>query len=139
MKGFTLAEVLIATVLVCIVAMGALSVAVTGRMGPGRMSRRAAAAMSVQRLSETLKNFVAADTLTVAGPGGAPANGWSLPGDACSCNALSSGAHTLDPKLWLSQLSAAPYNGTIGYTVVNAATANGPEPTVTFSVGWTEP
>ncbi|MBI3554558.1 MAG: prepilin-type N-terminal cleavage/methylation domain-containing protein [Elusimicrobia bacterium] len=139
MKGFTLAEVLIATLLVAIMAMGAFSVALTGRAASSKGPRRAAAALAVQRVSETLKGFVTADTALALGPGGAGPNGWGLPGDRCNCYALQAGPHELDPALWLPQLAAAPYSGTISYTVASAATPNGLRPTATFSVAWTEP
>jgi len=138
-KGFSLAEVLIATMVVGLMAMGAFSVALTGRTGSGKTARRTAAALDVQRVAENLKNFTTPDVLVAPGPGAGWPNGWALPGDLCYCYAFQTGLHRLDAAQWLPEFSGPPYNGSISYTVVNDPTPDGARPTVNFKVDWTEP
>ncbi len=138
-SGNTLIEVVIAVLLVGIMVTGMMSVAVTGH-GSGRVTHRAAAALAGQNLLDALKAYVTADQTLVKGPGsGAGQASWRLPGDSCGCYALASGMHALDASLWLTALAGAPYQGTISYTVTNAATPNGDQPTVALSIAWTEP
>lgn len=135
-RGHTLIEVVVSMLLIAVMAALSMPAFLTGRMSEGRSQRRDAAADAVQRLSQELKNYVTADRSIVNGPG-AGADGWSLPGDRSNTWALAAGQHDLDPALWAAALT--PFQGTISYAVTVRATPSGPEPTVTFQVGWQEP
>lgn len=137
-KGFTLVEVLVGIVLVAVVVVSSMGVAVTSTGNAGRMDRRREAAQRVRALSDALRGYVTADPSLAAGPGDGP-DGWRLPGDACACAALAAGRHELDPGYWLGSLAAAPYGGTIAYTVTYDVAAAGAQPTVAFDVAWSEP
>lgn len=129
-------EVLISIMLVAIICSSFLSVALTGRMSAERVKRRAAALFAVRRVSEALKAYVTADPALAAGPGGG-FDGWRLPGDQSGLSALAAGRHPLDPVIWAAEL--APVSGRVEYDVAVRMTPSGPEPTVTFKIGWDEP
>ncbi len=136
--GYTLLEVLIALVIVCVIVVSSFSVTLVSRQNRGRIDRRTAAALATREVAQKLKMFVTADRTLAHGPD-AGVDGWSLHGDRCNCYALADGQHNLDPAVWMPSLAAAPYNGTISYTVATTPTAVGPQPTVTFAVNWSEP
>ncbi|MEQ1917910.1 MAG: hypothetical protein ABL955_01815, partial [Elusimicrobiota bacterium] len=98
--------------------------------------RRTQATQVMRRVSETLKMYRTASTTVLPGPGSAP-NGWGLAGDACACPAFQNGLHILDPAVWAPELAAV--GGTVSYTVTSLNTNLGPQPTVAFSVNWTQP
>lgn len=135
-RGSSLAEVVIAVLIVAMMAAPIMSVALTSTMSSGRSSRRVAAAESVRRVSEHLKSFVTADTTVAQGPGQG-IDGWVFPGDDSTLYALHAGHHDLAPALWVPDL--VPYQGRISYDVSLATTTTGPQPDVVFSVTWTEP
>ena len=135
-QGYTLVEVVIATLIIAMMAGPMMSVALTGRMSVGRTDRRVAAAASVRRLSETLKAFVTADRTLALGPGSG-ADGWTLPGDDSGAYALAAGHHALQVSQWAPALAA--YQGAIAYDVAVRSTPSGPQPDVTFSIAWSEP
>ncbi len=135
-RGSSLAEVVIAILIVAMMAAPIMSVALTSTMASGRGSRRVAAASAVRRLSEHLKSYLTADAAVTAGPGQGP-DGWNLPGDLSAMPALRAGHHELTPGLWAPELSA--YQGRISYDVTLGSTTTGPQPNVVFNVTWTEP
>lgn len=126
-------ELLVALLIIAGVSITLFSVALTGRQAPGRIERRAAASLAGKKVLESLKDYVTADIAGPAGPGVAP-NGWGLRGDSCGCWALAVGQHRLDASIWMPGLAAAPYNGTIAYTV----TQDGEMPTAALDISWTE-
>lgn len=135
-RGSSLAEVMVAVLIVGLMTGPIMSVLMTGTMAAGRTGRRVAAAASVKRLAENLKSFVTADRSFVNGPGTGP-DGWSLPGDASGLGALDEGHHRLLPSVWTPELE--PFSGQISYDVFVDSTPAGPVPTVSFSVSWNEP
>lgn len=137
-RGTTLVEVLISVLLIAIVAGATFSVGLVARQNAGKRFRKLAAARASQKVLEALKSYVVADTAIIPGPGAAP-NGWGLPGDSCGCYALAGGRHELDPSLWLPELAAAPYGGTIAYEVALRPSATGPIPDVRLDIDWSEP
>lgn len=136
-RGSTLAEVVVAVLIVAMMAGPIMSVALTSTMSSGRGARRVQAASDLRRVSEHLKAYVTADRSVAPGPGVGP-DGWALPGDSSGLGALEPGHHELAPARWAPDL--APYKGTISYDVALATrTPSGPQPDVTFSVSWEEP
>ncbi len=135
-KGFTLAEVVIAMLVVMVAAPASRATAMTGRQAAGRTGRRVQAAQAARGVAEALKLYQPADITAAPGPGGPP-NGWGLPGDLCGCAALRNGVHNLSAAVWAPDLAAQ--GGNISYTVTTKATALGPQPTAAFDVTWTEP
>jgi len=135
-RGSTLAEVVIAILLVAMMAAPIMSVVLTSAMSSGRGARRVGAASDVRRVSEHLKAYVTADRGVVRGPG-VGADGWTLPGDASGIGAFEVGRHPLSPALWAPDLAA--YQGKIWYDVSMSTTPAGPQPNVTFGVSWEDP
>lgn len=135
-EGYTLVEVIIATMLVAMMTVPIMSLALTSRMSSGRLERRLAAANAIREISEKLKLYVTADRALAAGPGEG-LNGWSLPGDRSGLPALAAGRHQLSTEIWAPALQ--PYKGEISYEVKPLATPAGPMPDVTFLVEWVEP
>jgi len=163
-SGFTLVEVVIAMLVAAVVVTSVFSVSLTARKASAFSDRKIAANYAAKRLSDMLKNYVAADIST---PGNGPNGNWCLPGTVCtgcaaapagcaltSCYALdmtsgctinataaTSGSTTLIPAAF----TAAPYNMTMTYTVKdeNGSTGLGSlstaRPTVSITVNWTEP
>lgn len=82
-RGTLFIEVLISIVIVGIAAMMVFSVAIYANRAQAEVEPYAAIETSVQGLSDALKNYVAAEISTSAGPGGR----WALPGDDSSCKA----------------------------------------------------
>lgn len=134
--GSSLIEVVIATLLALIAGSSIAAMALTGNQLKETSLRRTQATQVMRRVSESLKQYRTASTTVLSGPGGAP-NGWGLPGDACGCAAFQNGRHVLDPAVWAPELAA--YGGTVSYTVTTRNTNLGPQPTVDFSVNWTQP
>lgn len=137
-RGFSLIEVMIGTLLMGLVATSVFGVALSTSQNSGRIGRKTAASLVGRKIMEQLKNYVTADTIGTTGPGAAP-NGWGFPGDDCACYAFSTGTHNLDATLWLPELAGPPYNAKLSYTVTNAATGNGNQPTVSLNIGWNAP
>jgi prepilin-type N-terminal cleavage/methylation domain-containing protein len=139
-EGFTLVEIMIATLLIAIMTTGLCSVALNSRKGVGPAKRKIAAAEAGRRLLEQLKGYVTADKDSGDLPGpGAGSKGWTLPGESCGdCFALSAGTHELDPGIWLPS-DLASYNGKISYAVTSLSTPNGNQPTVKLTITWDEP
>lgn len=121
--------------LIGVMASSFMSIALTGRMSRGHIERRVAAAASIRRASETLKTFVTADRSLARGPG-IGADGWRLAGDRSGLAALDPGHHDLDAGVWAPELVDS--GGSFGYDVTVHSAPLGPQPTVVFSVSWSE-
>jgi hypothetical protein len=135
-QGYTLVEVVVATLVVAATASLIMSVALTERLSSTRASGRLAAAFAVRRVSENLRVFVTADPSLARGPGDGP-DGWRLPGDRSGLDALDAGHHDLDPAVWAPALTRD--GGSISYDVTVARTPSGPQPDVTFRASWGRP
>ena len=135
--GQTLIEVVIASLLLAMMTVTIMAAALSGRKLTARTTRRLQAAAHARQAAEALKAFVVADQTIVSGPG-TGSNGWALPGDASGMSALQQGTHALSPAMWLPDLAAPPYNGTISYDVTVRQTPQGPQPDVVFNVQWTD-
>lgn len=129
-------EVIVSILLLAMMATPIMSVALSGRMASGRADRRIAAAAAIRRVSEHLKAYVTADATLARGPGDGD-DGWRLPGDSSKLPALGPGHHELEPARWSPALET--YSGRISYDVEVRSTPSGAQPSVSFSVSWTEP
>lgn len=167
-SGYTLVEVVIATLLTAVMVTSVFSVALTSKQGGGKSERKLIASQAAKRMSAGLKNFVtgcSCDAVTgacgadcgLAGfEGPTPRAGvasWYM-NDPANPNpdnrivdsrgdvwALADGVHTITgPGAIPAWFQAAPYNGRVVYTVDNSVIVNGrPVPRVTMDVQWTEP
>ncbi|MDX6770257.1 MAG: type II secretion system protein [Elusimicrobiota bacterium] len=159
--GYTLVEVVIAVLLTSIMVTSVFSVALTSKQGGGKSDRRLVAAQAAKRMTSQLRNFVtgcdcnattgvcSAASCTIQGP--TPRAGvasWYLNDPTNAVNdsrgdvwALASGVHTITGTGVLpAWFLAAPFNGSVQYTVDNSVVVNGrPVPQVTLDVVWTEP
>lgn len=156
-EGYTLVEVVIATMLIAIMASSVFSVALTAKQSGGKAQRKLIAAQVSKQVTGALKNYVTADfSDPTRGPNANNAvNRWSLESvnppvdciDHAGTNeyALTPGSHTITGILpgWLE---AAPYLGTLKYHVCAAGCANSMQasdgsfiPGVTVTIDWTEP
>jgi prepilin-type N-terminal cleavage/methylation domain-containing protein len=159
-RGFTLIEVVAAMLVSCVMISAVFSVALSNKQTNARSDRRLVAAQAAQSLTLKLADYVTADasntptTLALA-PGGL----WSLPGDSLGnvyalCGTAAGTAHVLGAASPLvpTQISAAPFNGTLTYTVTWAAGCNvacpgflsaipvvNCQPKVDVKATWTEP
>lgn len=134
-RGFTLVELIIATLMIGVIAGAMMSVTLTGRMSVGRVDRRVAAAAAVRGVSEALKAYVTADRTLAQGPG-VGADGWTLPGDLSVLPAFAAGHHELSTGRWAPVLAAQ--GGRISYDVTLRQTGSGPQPDVRFAVSWSD-
>ncbi len=160
-RGFTLLEVMVATVIASVLAVALISVALSTKTSSVHMDRRLLAAQTTKALQSALKAYVTGDPTSVkpglCGPNtawGSPSacstDMWCLktavqtdtqPGGANPCWALNPGTHTIgctaageDSRCFLPYaLRRIPYNGTLVYTV------SGSPPKVSINVNWTEP
>lgn len=166
--GYTLVEVVIATLLTAVMVTSVFSVALTSKQGGGKADRKLVAAQTAKRMTAGLKNFVTgcscdatsgvcgADCGLAGFLGPTPRAGvasWYLndPTNANAQNriidsrgdvwALASGVHNVTgPGAIPAWFQAAPYNGYVTYSVDNSVVVNGrPVPRVTLDVVWTEP
>ena len=160
--GFTLIEVMVATMITAALAVALVNVALTTKTTSVMLDRKVLAGQATKALQSALKAYVTGDPLSVksglCGPNtynGAPlacnTNMWCLtnavqvdttqPGGANACYALNPGTHTIycnasgeDSRCVLPwALRQPPYNGYVVYTVT------GSPPKVTINVNWTEP
>ena len=134
-NGFTLIELIVATLMIGVIAGAMMSLTLTGRMSVGRVDRRVSAAAAVRGVSEALKAYVTADRALAQGPGAGP-DGWTLPGDLSVLPAFGAGHHELSTAQWAPALAAQ--GGRISYDVAVRQTPSGPEPDVSFSVSWND-
>jgi len=128
-------EVCVSVLLVALMSAPIMSTVLTSSMSSRRGDRRMSAAAAVRGVSEHLKAFVTADRTLVRGSGEGT-DGWTLPGDRSGMYALAPGRHELDAARWAPGL--ADCGGQIAYEVVVRASPAGPEPTVTFTVSWSD-
>lgn len=128
-------EICVSVLLVAMMSAPIMSTVLTASMSSRKADRRISAAAAVRGVSEHLKAFVTADRSLVRGPG-AGGDGWHLPGDQSGLAALEAGRHELDPVRWAPGLVSC--RGQISYDVRVRQTRTGPEPTVTFSVSWSD-
>lgn len=136
--GFTLVEVVVASLLLLVITVPIMSAALGGRSLTARTNRRLAAAGAMRRVSEELKAYVVADASLAQGPGSG-GDGWALPGDQSGLRALAAGHHELTPSVFLPSLAGAPYNAVLAYDVAVRQTPQGPQPDVVFDASWSEP
>lgn len=136
--GYTLIEVVIASLLLMMMTIPIMTAAFSGRQLTAKTTHRQVVAAAVQQAAEELKAYVVADQTLAKGPGDGP-TGWLLPGDQSGLTALAAGHHELSPSVYLPSLAAAPYDGTLSYDVTVRATPQGPQPDVTFNAKWSEP
>lgn len=171
--GFSLVEVMVAMLIGAVMVTAVLGVSVTAKTGGAKSTRRQMADQGIAQLSAELKQYVTAcGCKKSSGDCSLPAGGctlvtgpnsnnagiatWYLNGAAGAVGnisdsmgnvwALTCGAHTI--RGVVPALEAAPYNGSITYTVAGwpsaaacTASAPGPNdtPVITFSANWTEP
>jgi type II secretory pathway pseudopilin PulG len=159
--GYTLVEVVVAVLLTSIMVTSVFSVALTSKQGGGKSDRKLVAAQAAKTVTSQLRNFVTgcdcdADTgvcvaasCTVQGPTpragvgswyfNDPAN--NVFDDRGDVWALTSGRHVITGTGVLpAWFLAAPYSGSVQYTVDNSVVVNGrPMPRVSLDVVWTEP
>ncbi|MBI5883076.1 MAG: type II secretion system protein [Elusimicrobia bacterium] len=96
-RGTTFVELMVATVLLASAASMVGSVFLSGSQQSARAQRREEGSVCLQQLMDELRNYVTADTGTVAA---APGGSWALPGDGCgSCWALQPGKHDVTARL----------------------------------------
>lgn len=166
--GYTLVEVVIATLLTAVMVTSVFSVALTSKQGGGKADRKLVASQAAKKMTAQLKNFVTgcscdatsgacgADCGLAGFLGPTPRPGvasWYLndPNNANLQNriydsrgdvwALASGVHNVTgPGALPAWFQNAPYNGYVTYSVDNSVVVNGrPVPRVTLDVVWTEP
>ncbi|MBI5208626.1 MAG: hypothetical protein HY927_01475 [Elusimicrobia bacterium] len=95
-RGSSLAEVLIATVLLASAVSTVAAVILSGLQQGGLMGTREQVALLTQGLLGELENYVTADP---APSPEAPGGSWALPGDSCACWALEERTHDVTARL----------------------------------------
>lgn len=133
-RGNTFVEVMVSVLLFAIIVGTVFSVPLAAKRAKLKTDQKVAAALAGKQVLETLKAYVTADPAAGRGPGEGT-NGWSLPGDACRCYALSPGVHVLDAATWFAPYAGPPYNAALSYTVAAA----GAQPDVTLKIDWNNP
>lgn len=122
-KGFTLAEVCVAALLLAIGATGIFAVVLTCRYTTKNNQVREEMHHYARKVTEDLRGYVrTVENTTLVN---APGSNWIFPGDSstspCRDWALEACDHNVDALL-PAHLRAAPFNGTMTYTV---STPNG--------------
>ncbi|HEX4048634.1 MAG TPA: prepilin-type N-terminal cleavage/methylation domain-containing protein [Elusimicrobiota bacterium] len=166
--GYTLVEVIVAMLISCIMVTAVMGVAVTSKEGSGKAMHHLMFNQGIAQLSAEVKQYVTACGCTKAGAcpapnctevlgpntnnagvgtwylNGAPGAAGNLVDSMGNVWALACGAHTITGVV--PTLEAAPYNGSITYTVsypVSGTCAGTPTatdaPAVSFAANWTEP
>lgn len=133
--GFTLVEVVIATLLLAVGVAGVFSVTLTARVQSKRHAGRDKINQYGRRLGEELKSYVTADITNLQG---APQNSWRHPNDTCTQWALSETCtHDVTSMLPLD-LRSPPYNARLTYQVYAPVKAQDPR-RVEISMTWSDP
>lgn len=142
-RGSTLAEMVIATMLLAIVVVGVYAALYAAAAGTRHGGLRQQGALFARQLEEELKNYVTADTAVLAGAPGAPP--WHLPGDACggcsgggSCWALAEGC-THDVTARLPAEYRDGYGMTLRYAVTLETVAGRTLRRARIDADWTRP
>lgn len=135
-KGFTLAEVSIAALLLAIGATGIFAVVLTCRYNVRNNQAREEIQHYARKLTEDLKGYVRSTDSTDAT--NAPAGTWVHPNDPSNSWALEVGEHNVTTLL-PDYLRDAPFNATMRYTVSlsDAGNTNSPRQ-IDVRVQWTE-
>jgi len=135
-RGFTLIEVVIATMLMAVGVTAVFSVALTARYRMNRNLLKSRMSQEARRLSDDLKNFVTYDSTIVDG---APGSAWRLPDDQCSQWALSEYCvHDVTGRL-PGDLRKAPVSASLAYSVSVEPRGHGYVRKVDIQMRWTEP
>ncbi|MBI4424343.1 MAG: prepilin-type N-terminal cleavage/methylation domain-containing protein [Elusimicrobia bacterium] len=108
--GFTLAEVMIAALIMAVGTSAMLSVTLSTRTQLIRTGIKDQMAQESRQLLQKLQFYVAQD-----GVAGSPQGGWSIPGDIVS-GALTNGPHVATDLL-PDHLKGAPHEATLEYFV----------------------
>lgn len=133
-KGFTLAEVSVAALLLAIGATGIFAVVLTCRYNMRNNQAREEMQHYARKLAEDLKGYVR--TVDSTDATNAPGGSWVHPSDPSGSWALTPGEHNVTTML-PAYLQAAPYNATLRYTVSIGATNDSPRQ-VDVRIQWTE-
>ena len=96
--GFTLVEVVVASLVSAMMITSFFSIALTSRMQTGRSNRKLAASQQAARVLEKLRGYVADPTVYNTGYLQLP-NAGKLPGDASGVWALTPGLHDVSSLL----------------------------------------
>jgi Tfp pilus assembly protein PilV len=118
--GAALVEVVISVLLTGIAVSAITSAMLATSLQAGLGQDREQAALCLNQLLQELRSYVTADTApSPDAPGGAGADGWQLPGDACGCWALDeTRAHDVTARL-PPQLAEAGASMSYAVRVVN--------------------
>lgn len=152
-RGFTLAEIVIAALIAAIVVVGIFSVVLSVKVAAGKSTRRTQANFYVRTAGERLRAYMSADR-SVPGPG-SPPNRWKLAEDASPLAwAFDPGDHDISALLparcgpGVELCREAPVGATLVYTVTDAPDADpncgkpavGPDPCkiVSFRINWND-
>lgn len=131
-RGHTLAEILIATLLLASTVSMVAGVFLSGAGQSGRAFRREEAALAAQGLLEELGNFVTADPGT---PSEGPAGSWAFPGEDGGTWALEAGTHDASARL---PSSLRERSGRLTYAVTVEESGGLPLRRVEVRVDWNE-
>ncbi len=153
-KGFTLVEVLLGILILAMVSFGLMSVILASRKTQSSSDRRQLSSLFATQLREALRNYDIADDRATKGATGNfltlknTTGGYALTGDVCaSCAgvggvvwAFDAGTHNVtNSGLLPSWFTAAPFSGTLTYTVTAVGSAPNISRSVSVNVNWTEP
>ncbi len=112
--GFTLVEVVIATLLLAVGVAGVFSVTLSARQQSKRHAGRDKINQYGRQVQEELKSYV---TGNINDTQGAPGGSWHHPSDTCGEWALSANCIHDVTSMLPADLKAAPYNAKLSYTV----------------------
>lgn len=133
--GFTLVEVLIATLLLAVGVAGVFSVTLSARVQSKRHAGRDKINQYGRRLQEELKSYVTADPSNLQG---APGNSWRHPNDTCGQPALSDACTHDVTSMLPAELKSAPFNAKLTYQVSTVAKTGGLKK-VEITMTWDDP
>ena len=156
-RGFTLAEVVVAILVMAVVTLGIFAVVSSNRTATQKVDKKVRALFYSRQAMDKLKAYVTADS----GAGG-PTPNWRIPEDSCNaglgtctptCWALEACTHDLTAMLpaacgpGVPFCSGSPINAKLSYTVTDLAAdpgcgagQAGPVPCkrVVFNMQWSE-
>ena len=136
-RGFTLVEVVIATLLLAVGVAGVFSVTLSARVQSKRHAGRDKINQYGRRLGEELKSYVTgADPLKIHQ--GLPGGEHKHPDDTCTQWALSETCNHDVTSMLPQELRSAPYNARLTYQVYAPAKAGDPRK-VEISMTWSDP
>ncbi|HBW22901.1 MAG: hypothetical protein A2X28_04145 [Elusimicrobia bacterium GWA2_56_46] len=137
-KGFTLVEVVVASMVLVMVAVTCASLLLSTFTSFPKEKIRYQAAQEAASLKEELKNYVTEDRSTTAGAPGNPPS-WHLPDDSscANCWALAAGTHTVTNRLPLEMRQT--YGATMSYFVKTTLYQGKEMRDVNVSINYTVP